>query len=54
MNKYIFTRKGYEALVNLIRKTEEMLKKVTKAKTEAGSGQDSWHEKVLKWALWKK
>lgn len=48
MGEYIFTRKGYEVLADLIRKTEERLEKTIKAKTEAGSGQDGWHDEGFK------
>jgi len=48
MEKYIFTRRGYEALIKLIKKIEGILKQTIKAKAEAGSGQDGWHDEGFK------
>lgn len=48
MEKYIFTRKGYKALIQLIKKNEAILKQTTKAKSEAGAGQDGWHDEGFK------
>jgi len=48
METYTFTRKGYEALISLIKKTEAILKKTIELKAEAGSGQDAWHDEQFK------
>ena len=48
MNKYIFTERGYYYLRKTIRETEKKLKEVTKAKAEAGLGQDGWHDEGFK------
>lgn len=48
MAQYIFTRKGYEALLALMHRTEEMLGKAIKLKSDSGSGQDGWHDEGFK------
>lgn len=48
MDTYIFTRKGYAALLEVIRRTESMLNQAIEMKAEAGSSQDGWHDEGFK------
>lgn len=48
MNEYIFTQKGYEALLKKVRETKELLNQAIRLKSEAGSGQDGWHDEGFK------
>ena len=51
MSRYIFTPKGYEALSKIIKKNELLLNKSTKVKSEAGAGQDDWHDEQFQRAM---
>jgi len=51
MDEFIFTPKGYEALLAAIRKTEHMLNKSTRMRTDAGAGQDDWHDEQYQRAM---
>lgn len=44
MTQYIFTQEGFKKLEMLIHETKEKLDQTIKAKAEAGSGQDGWHD----------
>ena len=46
--KYLFTKKGFEELKELIRQTEERLKEIRKRKAEAGTGQNGWHDEQFR------
>jgi len=48
MDDYVFTARGYKILQEHIRKTEKRLSQATKSKSEAGAGQDTWHDEGFK------
>ena len=45
---YVFTTRGYKILQECIRKVEDKLSEATKSKSEAGAGQDTWHDEGFK------
>jgi transcription elongation factor GreA len=51
MNRYILTPKGYEGLMNIVKKNQTMLDNSTKLKSEAGAGQDDWHDEQFQRAM---
>ena len=48
MGHYIITKKGYEFLKQVKEEAREQLNQATKNKSEAGNGQDGWHDEGFK------
>lgn len=51
MDGYVFTARGYKMLQEHICRTKERLSQATKLKSEAGAGQDAWHDEGFKLGL---
>lgn len=49
--EYVFTPKGYEVLLKEIEQTEERMNESMRARTEAGAGQDDWHDEGYQRAM---
>jgi len=48
MASYLLTKRGYELLKKHIRQAEKRLSQAIRLKSEAGAGQDSWHDEGFK------
>ncbi|MCD6583088.1 MAG: GreA/GreB family elongation factor [Candidatus Omnitrophica bacterium] len=48
MRSYLLTKKGYELLKKYIRRGEKRLSQAIRLKSEAGVGQDGWHDEGFK------
>lgn len=51
MSEYVFTSRGYEILLEMIKKNESILEQSTRTKSEAGQGQDDWHDEQFQRAM---